>query len=85
MKEKNAMIGKTFYLWRNQLFRHGFHYKYFKMNKLDHENVRPSLEEVQRFQLNMQSKAAEGGLVFDAGSDLDEWDILDDKTLTKTI
>ena len=48
-KEKNWVLKKSFYNWRNDLYRNGFLYKDFKVNKLLLEKVYPALEEVQKF------------------------------------
>lgn len=63
------------------MFRNGMLYHQFNLSKLDIENVCPMLEEVQRFQVD---NASFGEMVqFD--SDQDEWDLLPDKTLLKTV
>jgi hypothetical protein len=77
-KDKFAPLGKSFYIWKEQMFRNGYLYLFLRLNKLIIEKVNPRLEEVQRFQ--KQISAAD-----DFQSDQDEWDILDDETLKKTI
>ncbi len=49
MKEKNHKLGKSFYVWRNHMFRHGFIYKYMNVSKLIKEDLKLTLEEVKRF------------------------------------
>ena len=61
------------------MFRNGFLYFYFKINKLVIDKVEPRLAEVKRFQKN-QATAIDDFL-----SDQDEWDIMDDQTVMKTI
>lgn len=86
-KEKFEPLNKNFFVWKDQMFRKGFHYKFLKLNKLQTQNVRPSLEEVQHFQLHLAKLggSSAGTYGFDFESDQDEWDILDDQTLLKTI
>ncbi|CDW77018.1 transcription elongation factor spt5 [Stylonychia lemnae] len=78
IKQRFEPLGKSFFIWKEQMFRNGFLYLYFKVNKLVYDKVGPRLEEVQRFQKNQNS-------LDDFLSDQDEWDIMDDKTLVKTI
>jgi hypothetical protein len=63
------------------MFRNGMLYHQFNLSKLDIENVCPMLEEVQRFQVANVSLSEM--VQFD--SDQDEWDLLPDKTLLKTV
>jgi len=63
------------------MFRNGMLYHQFNLSKLDIENVCPMLEEVQRFQV--ASVRLSDMVQFD--SDQDEWDLLPDKTLLKTV
>ena len=51
------------------MFRHGFLYQFFKLNQLKTTGVSPLLEEVQKFQMNIERLEA-----FE--SDQDEWDTL---------
>lgn len=63
------------------MFRNGFLYHKFPITKLKHENVCPMLDEVRRFQHDLTMHDEWGGDTFD----LDEWDILKDQTILKTI
>ena len=63
------------------MFRNGMLYHPFRLSKLDVENVCPMLEEVRRFQV--ASSTLGDSLQYD--SDQDEWDLLPDATLLKTI
>ena len=63
------------------MFRNGFLYHKFPISKLAHENVCPMLNEVRLFQLDMSIADECGGYC----SDIDEWDILKDKTVMKTV
>lgn len=62
------------------LFRNGFLYQEFKANKLLTENICPSLKEVKQFQVDTNNQTMD----YD-DDDQDEWDILNDATLLKTI
>jgi len=48
-REKFEPLGKSFYVWQDQMFRNGFLYHFFKISKLISSKVAPRLEEVQRF------------------------------------
>lgn len=72
---------KNFYIWRGMMFRNGYLYQEFTANKLLTENVCPSLQEVKMFQIDVSNQTS---LDFE-DDDQDEWDILDDETLLKTI
>ena len=48
-KELSKIIGKNVYLWKDMMFRNGFLFHKFHINKLVHENVCPMLDEVRRF------------------------------------
>lgn len=52
-KEKFIPLGKGFYVWRNMMFRNGYLFQFFKLSKLESTRVSPSLEEVQKFQVNI--------------------------------
>jgi|TARA_B110000285_G_scaffold168298_1_gene188222 hypothetical protein len=73
---------KNFYIWRNMMFRNGFLYQEFKANKLKTENVCPSLTEVKMFQVDPSTQSH---LYEYEDVDQDEWDLLADETLLKTI
>ena len=45
-KEKFGSRNKSFYKWQDQLFRNGFLYMMFPINRLQTESVNPRLEEV---------------------------------------
>ena len=77
-KIKYQPLNKHFYQWSEQLFRNGFLYLFFNLSKLQQEGVQPQLEEVQRFQRLVTQME-------DFHSDQDEWDVLNDETLKKTI
>lgn len=70
------------YLWKDMMFRNGYLFQKFKINKLVHENVCPMLDEVRRFQLDSNLLEENGG-AYD--SDQDEWDMMKDDTILKTI
>lgn len=57
------------------------------INRLQTERVNPRLEEVQTFQSASKASGASGSAASmdDFLSDLDEWDVLNDETLKKTI
>lgn len=74
-------LRKNFFVWRGMLFRNGFFYQEFTANKLMTENVCPSLKEVKQFQVDEKQRIHQE--FYD--SDQDEWDLLDDQTLLKTI
>lgn len=78
-KEVYKPVGKSFYFWRDMMYRNGYLYHWFKINKLIHEDVCPMLEEVRSFQVdrNHLEECIE--------SDQDEWDLMDDKTVMQTI
>jgi len=64
------------------MFRNGFLYQEFKASKLITENVCPSLKEVQMFQIDPTTQSH---LYEYEDDDQDEWDLLDNDTLQKTI
>lgn len=64
------------------MFRNGFLYQEFTASKLIIENVCPSLSEVKMFQVDPASQTHLCDLEDD---DQDEWDLLDNDTLCKTI
>lgn len=64
------------------MFRNGFLYQEFACSKLLTENICPTLQEVHMFQLD---PASSNTLCEYEDNDQDEWDILDDETLSKTI
>lgn len=64
------------------MFRNGFLYQEFNASKLITENVCPSLQEVKMFQVD---QATQSHLYEFDDDDQDEWDLLDDETLGKTI
>jgi len=74
-------LRKNLYVWRGMLFRNGYLYQEFKANKLLTENVCPSLKEVKQFQIDITNQVS---MDYD-DDDQDEWDILNDQTLLKTI
>jgi transcription elongation factor len=74
-KEVYKPLGKSFYIWKEMMFRNGMLYHQFSLSKLVIENVCPMLEEVQRFQVD-NSASSELLQTFD--SDQDEWDLLPD-------
>lgn len=80
-KEVYKPLGKSFFVWKEMMFRNGMLYHAFSLSKLDIENVCPMLEEVQRFQVD----TAKLGDMVQFDSDQDEWDLLPEKTLLKTI
>jgi hypothetical protein len=86
-KEKFGPRNKSFYRWQDQLFRNGFLYLMLPINRLQADRVNPRLEEVQTFQSASKASGASGSAASmdDFLSDLDEWDVLDDETLRKTI
>ena len=51
--EYSRLLGKKVYMWKDLMFRNGFLYHRFPINKLKHENVCPMLDEVRRFQLDI--------------------------------
>ncbi len=57
------------------------------INRLRTDRVNPRLEEVQTFQSASKANGVSGSAASmdDFLSDLDEWDVLDDETLKKTI
>lgn len=63
------------------MFRNGMLYQQFNLSKLDIENVCPLLEEVRRFQVDSENL----GDMVQYDSDQDEWDLLPDKTLLRTV
>ena len=79
--EHNRLLGKKVYIWKDLIFRNGFLYHRFPLSKLVHENVCPMLDEVRRFQLDESLGDEFGGY----SSDIDEWDVLKDATLLKTV
>jgi transcription elongation factor len=50
-KEVYRPLGKSFFIWKDMMFRNGMLYHTFRLSKLDVENVCPMLEEVRRFQV----------------------------------
>jgi len=48
-KEVYKPLGKSFFIWKDMMFRNGMLYHPFHLSKLEIENVCPMLEEVQRF------------------------------------
>jgi len=74
-------LRKNFYIWRGMLFRNGYLYQEFMASKLLTVNVCPSLKEVKQFQVD-ESKQIHHEFY---DNDQDEWDILNDQTLLKTI
>ena len=81
-KEFIKPLRKNFYVWRKMMFRNGFLYQEFNASKLITENVCPSLQEVKMFQVD---PATQSHLYEFDDDDQDEWDLLDDDTLCKTI
>lgn len=80
--EHSHLLGKKVYIWKDLMFRNGFLYHRFPISKLKHENVCPMLDEVRRFQLDLTQRDEEwGGDSFD----LDDWDVLKDRTVLKTV
>lgn len=67
-------------VWRDLRFRNGMIYLSLSMAKLAHEEVSPMLEEIRAFQ--GEAFISEQG-AFE--SDLDEWDLMPDKLISKTI
>lgn len=64
------------------MFRNGYLYQEFASNKLMTENVCPSLQEVKMFQVDTTTQSHTYEY---EDEEQDEWDLLDDKTLLKTI
>ena len=60
-KEHSKLLGKNVYLWKDLMFRNGYFYHKFHINKLTHENVCPMLDEVRRFQLDPNLLEENGG------------------------
>ena len=81
-KEFYKPLGKSFYVWKEMMFRNGMLYHPFNLSKLSIENVCPMLEEVRRFQVD---NSASSELLQTYDSDQDEWDLLPDSTILKTI
>lgn len=54
-KEIYKPMGKSFYIWKEMMFRNGMLYHQFSISKLVRENVCPMLEEVTRFQIDNSS------------------------------
>ena len=81
MREIYRPMDKYFYFWRRMMFRNGFLYQEFAASRLITENVSPSLQEVKMFQLEGMTIGT--GLYDDY--DQDEWDVLDNATVAKTI
>lgn len=79
--EFSQLLGKKVYMWKDLMFRNGFFYHRFLVSKLIHENVCPMIDEVRRFQIDLAQLKDNGGY----SSDIDEWDILRDKTVLKTV
>ena len=77
----SRLLEKKVYLWKDLMFRNGFLYHRFPIAKLTHENVCPMIDEVRRFQLDLALLKDNGGY----SSDIDEWDILKDRTVVKTV
>ena len=63
------------------MFRNGFLYQEFRISKLIIDDVCAMLEEVRRFQVD--TNLLEENAAFE--SDLDEWDLMKDNTVLKTI
>ena len=80
-KEYSKLIGKNVYNWKEMMFRNGFFYQEFRISKLIIDDVCPMLEEVRKFQVD--TNLLEENAAFE--SDLDEWDLLKDDTVFKTI
>jgi transcription elongation factor len=79
-KEFYKPLGKSFIMWKDLMFRNGMIYLPMSVNKLTSENICPMLDEVKRFQ--GEAFVAEDGAY---ESDLDEWDLLPDSTMIKTV
>eukprot|EP00347_Sterkiella_histriomuscorum_P019259 403342330 len=79
-KDRFEPLQKNFFIWKEQMFRNGFLYYFFKINKLIIDKVEPRLAEVKRFQKDQTHTST-----MDYLSDQDEWDIMDDATVMKTI
>jgi transcription elongation factor len=68
-KFPHEILLKSFYNWKEHLFRNGFLYLPMKINKLIIEKVNASLEEVMQFQkIKMDEMLSDG----------DEWDTMND-------
>lgn len=80
-KEFCKALKKNVYIWKDMMFRNGFLYQEFRINKLVIEDVCPMLDEIRRFQVDMN--LLEDNAAFE--SDLDEWDLMKDNTVLKTI
>ena len=80
-KEFSKVLQKNVYVWKDLMFRNGFLYHEFRISKLVIEDVCPMLDEIRRFQVDMH--LMEDSIAFD--SDLDEWDLMKDATVLKTI
>jgi transcription elongation factor len=81
-KEVYKPLGKSFYVWKEMMFRNGMLYHQFNTSKLVIENVSPMLEEVRKFQVDT---TASNELLQTYDSDQDEWDLLPDSTVLKTV
>ena len=79
--EYSRLLEKKVYIWKDLIFRNGFLYHRFPITKLTHENVCPMIDEVKRFQLDLALLKDNGGY----SSDIDEWDILKDRTVMQTV
>ena len=79
--EYDNLLGKKVYIWKDLKFRNGFFYHKFPISKLKHENVCPMIDEVRRFQLDLALIEDKNGY----SSDNDDWDILPDHALMKTV
>jgi transcription antitermination factor NusG len=79
-KEYNKALKKNVYLWKDMMFRNGFLFHEFRISKLVIEDVCPMLEEVRKFQVDMNLLDDIAGY-----SDLDEWDLMKDETVVKTV
>jgi transcription elongation factor len=62
------------------MFRNGFLYHEFRISKLVIEDVCPMLDEIRKFQVDMNLQYDNAAFE----SDLDEWDLMKDSTVLKT-
>lgn len=64
------------------MFRNGFIYQDFRANRLITENVCPNIKEVKMFQIDPTTQSH----IYEyEDDDQDEWDLLNNETLKKTI
>lgn len=80
-KEVYKPLGKSYFVWHDMMFRNGMLYQPISISKLDLEDVCPMLDEVRCFQTDALAREEQGGWE----SDLDEWDLLPDTVLLKTV